>query len=443
MSVLASNAFITMLHANITVVDGKQVVGQEKVACTLRELLQAGKNSSRKQAAERVRKAMTETLKDVEAPSNSVHAAFMGLYHACRVSQLVGIPCSLDRLPGMSEVVELTSAPPGAEHALVPASVPDGAIVETIESGSEDAQRTPARPRGSAGRPVANFFWQGHKRRRTSSSSGTLALSLSRGASAAFDSEPSGADGETSERNTASQEHAVVAAASAERDELAALGVPVLVNKLQAAQNTIVKRNQRIKQLQSRMKNLSKKLTAQTKKAERANALMLQQKADANVFELEKVGKGKDGRSGRWSLQSKLSMGFRCCLSTIAACDFGLVSMVDVSKQTVLRAERITGAALLSSMRAFCAEGLGMALSCSSNSSTSSEWSIFGVGFRSDATNTNIWRRKKLHVVEARAMYVADEQKLQAGDFQAAMASRSCVFLDASFSASNCHSGFL
>ena len=55
------------------------------------------------------------------------------------------------------------------------------------------------------------------------------------------------------------------------------------------------------------------------------------------------------------------------------------------------------------------------------------------VGYRSDATNTNIWHRKKLHVCEATVTYLTDVKKLQEGSFDAAMSSRSCVLFGCSF----------
>ena len=249
-------------------------------------------------------------------------------------------------------------------------------------------------------------LWQGSKRRRTS---------------AAGD-----ADVQT---EAARRQHDLREAAAAERAQLAQLDVPALVTKLMQATTSSEKKNARIQQLQAKVRNLNKKLANAKKKEQASKALALKAQEDINVFEMEKLGKKKEGRAGRWSLQSKLSMGFRCCLSTVAACDFGLISMVDISKQTVLRAERITGAAAATLMQPFAKEGLGLALAASEagNGGSGGDWSLFGVGFRSDATNASVWRRKKLHVLEGRVMYVSDAEQLRLGDFESAMSSRTCV----------------
>ena len=74
----------------------------------------------------------------------------------------------------------------------------------------------------------------------------------------------------------------------------------------------------------------------------------------------------------------------------------------------------------------FCCEGLSLALDAGQSSN---EWSLFAVGFRSDATNGSIWHRQKLHVCEASAMFLSDPEQLKLGNFEEAMSRRSCVSL--------------
>ena len=421
MSLLAGNAFLNLLQANTLQLAGRQVVAKEKVASTLRELLlSAGGKLTRQQVSVKVRAAMTEALAEDVPVSNSLHEPFMGIFYACRACQLVGIPCSVDQLPGMQGIVavdldesRVANASDSAAGALVDAVPASTTAVETIDSDSDETSR----PRvhiehcgapGSSPLSEAVVLWQGSKRRR---------------ASAAVD---------TAEVEAARCQQDMKEAAVAERAQLAQLDVPVLVTRLLQATTSSEKKEARIQQLKAKVRNLNKKLANAKRKEEASKALALKAKHDINVFEMEKLGKKKEGRAGRWSLQSKLSMGFRCCLSTVAACDFGLISMVDISKQTVLRAERITGAAVVTLMQSFSKEGLGLALAASEagNGGSGGDWSLFGIGFRSDATNASVWRRKKLHVLEGRVMYVSDAEQLRLGDFEAAMSSRTCVRRD-------------
>ena len=60
-------------------------------------------------------------------------------------------------------------------------------------------------------------------------------------------------------------------------------------------------------------------------------------------------------------MTSWFAIGIRKCLSQVAAADFGLTTMVDVSVQTVMRCEKKTCAALVYSFRA---EALAYSASC-------------------------------------------------------------------------------
>ena len=214
-------------------------------------------------------------------------------------------------------------------------------------------------------------------------------------------------------------------AVHAERRRLEGLPASVLVTKLLQSTQKADKAAAMLTAAQRKNKNLRKQLANAQKSKEMAVAAR-KSAEEKNMFELRKLGKQKCGRADRWSLQSRFSIGLRSCLSTVSAGDFGMLSMVDISRQTVLRAQCMTGASIIALMKSFCCEGLSLALDAGQSSN---EWSLFAVGFRSDATNGSIWHRQKLHVCEASAMFLSDPEQLKLGNFEEAMSRRSCVSL--------------
>ena len=149
-----------------------------------------------------------------------------------------------------------------------------------------------------------------------------------------------------------------------------------------------------------------------------------------NDFDANKLGQKKDGRGGRLTDQGAFAVGIRRCLTNIAACDFGLCVQVDISGQTVMRCEEKTGAATIYLMKLFMEEALDFARGQHHQSlldDSNAPWSLTCIAFRSDATNSSIWRREKLHVVEASAMWVSDFDALADFDFKAAVSRRQCV----------------
>ena len=142
-------------------------------------------------------------------------------------------------------------------------------------------------------------------------------------------------------------------------------------------------------------------------------------------FTLRKRGKGVDGRGGRLSLKSMFSIGLRRSCTSIAAADFAIVSMVEVSAQTVLRCELRTAACICQSMRLFVSSALDKCF----EHYRAGQWSLMAIGVRADATNSSVWRRSKLHVVEATVMYISNFKALSDGDFAGSISSRRCVYL--------------
>lgn len=81
-------------------------------------------------------------------------------------------------------------------------------------------------------------------------------------------------------------------------------------------------------------------LRRKCKRLEKDNKQLSQTLAVNNEWTIAKRGKGADGRGSRFTLTSWFAIGIRKCLSQVAAADFGLTTMVDVSGQTVMRCEK-------------------------------------------------------------------------------------------------------
>ena len=159
---------------------------------------------------------------------------------------------------------------------------------------------------------------------------------------------------------------------------------------------------------------------------------------------LDIVPVGKTGK--RMSKSSAFAIGIRRNMSNISAADFGSTIMMDLSHQRVTRSEVKTGAAILSRMRCFSntfLEGLYRQESRDSlleslDSAGSgvrggqpgcSEFSLMTVSFRCDATNSSIWKREKLHVLDVDMAMVTDIDALRKYDASRAIEFRRCLLL--------------
>ena len=114
-----------------------------------------------------------------------------------------------------------------------------------------------------------------------------------------------------------------------------------------------------------------------------------------------------DGRGGRLSLSSVFSIGLRRNMTSIASADFSALSLTDVSFQTVLRCELRTAAAIHESFRLFVSNALDSLMV------NKDSWGLCAVGVRADATNSSVWRRSKLHVVEATFTHLTPTGQLE------------------------------
>ena len=223
------------------------------------------------------------------------------------------------------------------------------------------------------------------------------------------------------------------------------------------AKNTLIKQ---LKRKVQRLESENKKL-----KRERDN--------DPNKeFIIQKKGQQKLGKAGRFTRSSWFSIALRKCLTNIASADFGLATMADISGSTVLRSEVKTAAGLVHCFHLFMAEALDFVVSCNQSGDRDADailplglpsleqesthpgsgnenpdkraevpanverspdsartWSLVAVGFRSDATNANVWRRKKLSVAFCKVLWIQNFDELKRGNFEKAAVVRQSVHL--------------
>ena len=146
------------------------------------------------------------------------------------------------------------------------------------------------------------------------------------------------------------------------------------------------------------------------KRASKAREVLFQKKQRrfeemTSKSALEVVHIGKTG--ARMSTQSCFAVGLRRNLSNIAASDFGATILQSISHQRVCRSEVKTCAAILARMRSRCATAT------TAMSSNQDSWSILAVALRSDATNSSIWKREKLHILDCDVAYIVDRKAVR------------------------------
>lgn len=195
--------------------------------------------------------------------------------------------------------------------------------------------------------------------------------------------------------------------------------------------DALKKRDEQIVKLRNELKRTRRSAHKNEQLAVKSKQLLDLQKLEG--FMVCKLGKAKDGRAGRLSLGSMFSIGIRRCLTNVAALDFGILSMADISGQTVIRAEHRTASAIIYGMHCFFSEASEIALEqhrmflSASDSCKKNHWSLTCVGFRTDATNSSVWRRKKIQVLECTGAFLSNEFTGAAGNSQRAMKYRRCV----------------
>ena len=217
-----------------------------------------------------------------------------------------------------------------------------------------------------------------------------------------------------------SRNHAIARLARLTEDECRGLSQPHLAVLAAQTSRELAKQLKRNKELQEKRRQEKRARASEVARYEKRLKLVSADTASS----LELSTSGKSGK--RLNIRSILALGLRRNFANIAASDFGLVVLRDMSASTVTRSELRTAAALVMDMRAFCnscVEDLRAMCSAptptpmlpenepdqttiarephTSVSSSPLPWKLFVTSLRSDGTNSSIWRREKLHVLDA------------------------------------------
>ena len=114
-------------------------------------------------------------------------------------------------------------------------------------------------------------------------------------------------------------------------------------------------------------------------------------------FDLQRTGKHQRylSKEGTIALAVRRNLGNTSCSS------IGCVLLQDISKDTVARAECKTGSALVASARAWYQSAMA------DLDASADEFNLVVHGFRSDATNSGIWQRRKLWSMELESLVLA------------------------------------
>ena len=87
-----------------------------------------------------------------------------------------------------------------------------------------------------------------------------------------------------------------------------------------------------------RIRQLMNELSRAKRESKKTGTLLARKSSvEADPFIIRKLGRQHDGRGGRLSLPSMFSIGLRRSLTHVAAGDFGILAMADISQQTVIR----------------------------------------------------------------------------------------------------------
>ena len=195
--------------------------------------------------------------------------------------------------------------------------------LETLEVSDDESVHGPESPESVGVRDIeiASGQPRGRGRGRQSRSTGGIGATVRSRSSRRLSI--------CTEVSTASASASDASASAASSQQL------VVVCAQQRKQLTIKTRSQQ--QLQLQVKLLKRKLS----KLEVENAQLKQiQSNDPNLpFAIQKRGRQKEGKAGRFTRSSWFAMAIRKCLTNMAACDFGMAALTDVSGSTVLRSE--------------------------------------------------------------------------------------------------------
>ena len=214
-------------------------------------------------------------------------------------------------------------------------------------------------------------------------------------------------------------------------DILEELSKEDLMQILRSASAVLCQRTDRVQALQAANKKLKrqatqyerdldtvKEITGATSNSQALKKLKIWSLNKKSTLELETRGK----TNARLTAQSVLAVGLRRNFSNIAACDFGSTVLFPLSHQTVTRCEVRACSSLKAAFTAFVLEKFHMCTvlneACKERAGTTGSHTLMTVAIRSDATNTNIWRRQKLHLCECTvgySCYIDDDMHLATG----------------------------
>ena len=197
-------------------------------------------------------------------------------------------------------------------------------------------------------------------------------------------------------------------------DGLWAMSQAELVQLVRSASAVLGHRTEKVDQLHAANKQLKRQnsqlerdlttLRDITNTKTNAMAFKRIKKLESQPSSLELKTRGKTCK--RLTAESVLAVGLRRNFSNIAASDFGATVLFALSHQTVTRCEVRAASSLKAEFAAFVLEKLHMChLLCQANhdnpEACGDSFTVFSLAIRSDATNSNIWRRQKLHLCEA------------------------------------------
>ena len=175
---------------------------------------------------------------------------------------------------------------------------------------------------------------------------------------------------------------------------------------LNLVRKRVREQNQTIRRLRAKLNNVIRQ--------QEASAIA---HADSDKFQIVKSAR-------KVPFRSFIAMGLRRNLSNIAAKDFGLVAMCDISKTSVLRGEVVTAAGIIAtsrvfhaSLRAFLGEPRPALPLSWQDVDVVMEFRLVGYSFRGDATNSGIWNGCKLQNLEVSTSWLSNPcAVLESGD---------------------------
>ena len=189
-------------------------------------------------------------------------------------------------------------------------------------------------------------------------------------------------------------------------------------------QSELVLRDNKISQLREliqRRKERTKKIFRQQKSVLKENTKKMQltvvNKPGCDALVLTRRGKIRLSDSGACALA------IRRAHSNIAAADLGKVLLDDVSRYTVCRAEVLTASSLCIAAKAYYSDVSAKA--------AKSDFSIILHSVMSDATNSNIWKKQKLHSCIVKSLCCTEMPPVLSGDYKSDIVevSKRCVYL--------------